>query len=270
MNNCGKPKGKGVFNPKKAGSQFYANFTATEVNQEYLDKLYKIATENDSPNSQCLKNGSDDRKREKRRRSAGKRLSKLASVAVICIVSITAITAVTLYTNPQTVSGVKDMLARNIFHTQDEKLVTGADNGIGKSTEIEKTLSMVTWEEVLMQKEAFPKLGIPQYLPAGYTFKKLDVNTYADGMYVVEYIFENSSGDNLLIKQHSVSQKANEGVAITCYDEIVEMNGFDVYLSKADVEKKIAATYYLGYNKVSISGKLEEVELEEIIKNYTI
>ena len=65
------------------------------------------------------------------------------------------------------------------------------DGGWGSSEEEDNVRIIADWELVEKEKERVPELLIPRYIPEGYEFEKLTIETVETGTTTAEYVFNN-------------------------------------------------------------------------------
>lgn len=76
------------------------------------------------------------------------------------------------------------------------------DGGWGSSDGEDGVWVITDWEHVEAAKETIPELLIPGYIPEGYEFEKLTIETVSEGMMICEYIFNNGESIVEIESQH--------------------------------------------------------------------
>lgn len=234
---------------------YYDDLTIAEVDQEYLDRLYQLSLKEETPKG-----------RTHYFRNHGK-FTKLAKIVAVVLLFFSATTVTSILMSPEAVSAVKGVFTRNVAQSQDGALILGGDTAVGPEKASEKTSVIVNWADVLKQKEAFPQMGIPGYVPEGYAFQSLDLRIEEDD-YKIEYLYRNTAEAFLCIKQYKQLDMEVQDTKIAVYDEVLHVDDVEVYVSNSTAEGFLSATYNLGEDKINISGNLSDEELAEMVRSY--
>lgn len=204
--------------------------------------------------------------RNSKPRSGG--LLKIGKVAAI-VAGFFLISGAMMLTlnNDSVVSGVKGKIGQIITKDETNTLAV-KDGGLGnKNDNVVKDLKIEEWSKVEKAQKYLPELYIPNYIPNRYKFVSLSIQNNAKGFYNVEYLFNNSDGKELFLRQCQKPDNEDNNVIVFDFEEKTIANGKVVYIGKGDFEDSIYATFLIGEDKFDISGEVSDVELEKIVLN---
>lgn len=140
------------------------------------------------------------------------------------------------------------------------------DGGWGSSEGEDNVFVVTDWKDVKGVKITYPKLLIPEYMPEGYEFEKLEIDQMETGGSICEYIFINRASD--VIEIEIVIHKANlVSLDITNVTRILVCNKGDIYIQEENNKK---ATIQIDDGIiVSIWSNLADNEIIEITESLT-
>lgn len=80
------------------------------------------------------------------------------------------------------------------------------DGGWGSSVGEEDVVVVDDWEQVSDIKEIYTTLLVPEYIPSGYVFKRLTIESTQTGAYTGEYLYTDDKNECLEIEVHIVQE----------------------------------------------------------------
>lgn len=195
-----------------------------------------------------------------KRRKGKRRIAKVVSVAAIAVIVCAAAVYVAW---PKTAVPVDaDKNVEQNIDSGDGKIIINEGEGVGEVgiTEITET----DWDKVPEQRENFPELAIPEFVPKGYEFQELTIEKYeADGFWA-QYVYKKSD-ELLYFEQREYAEKGiNTGGIENTIDTILTSRG-DVYITESDQGNKLASLY-TAKGTIRINGNIKDDEIVKIIE----
>lgn len=132
------------------------------------------------------------------------------------------------------------------------------DGGWGSSSE--DVIEITDWEEITEVKHHIPELIVPEYIPEGYEFKSLVVDTYED--IKCEYLFSKKGVDDIEIHQFIQSNNLNS-FNIEASSKIIESKNGDIYIENVG-EINIATIMLSGGSIVKLWSSIDEKSIVKI------
>lgn len=109
----------------------------------------------------------------------------------------------------------------------------GSDEG-----EDGETYVTTEWSHVYAAKELYPELLIPEYIPEGYEFEKLIVESFEEGDLFYEYLFSNTNEE--ILELEIVCQKCSTAsLNIENKTKKIEYDKGDIYIQNKEIKKAI-------------------------------
>lgn len=96
-----------------------------------------------------------------------------------------------------------------------------------------KELCETDWNAVPEIKKQYPRLCIPEYIPAQYQFESLSIEAYSSDIYEYKYQFKGTGGEEMLIMQVSAGEKEASTSFIENYDKSIMAGGETIYAAKS-------------------------------------
>ena len=190
-----------------------------------------------------------------------KRLKRFVTIAVAAAVIILVLTAIA--GRADVISDVDaDKNPKETIVTEDGVIIE--DGGWGSSVSEDNVWETQSWGDVQDAKMLYPKLIVPQYMPTGYTFKKLSVESTENGTITCEYFFSNAD-DIIEIEQYAPCSKLNS-YNMGEYSRTATCEKGCIYIY--DNEQKAIIQKDDGI--ISLWCKLRDEEIIKIIENLTI
>ena len=116
------------------------------------------------------------------------------------------------------------------------------------------------WNMVETAKKTYPDLVIPRYVPEGYEFEELSIES-TEYVERYTYIFMEKDQELKLVQTIGGDEKA-----IKDYNRTIDMDNGKKILIKKDIEE--IAFYIISDNNIlSLKGDIDDKEYSEIIKN---
>lgn len=135
------------------------------------------------------------------------------------------------------------------------------DGGYGSSDGEDGVYVVTDWEHVKMAKEMYPELMIPEYVPEGYIFKKLNIEKIVKSDMAYEYLFGSAKGDSIEI-EITVIEGGEVSNSINNVTRLIEAPAGNIYVQ----EKEHKATMYMdGGLTISIWGEISDDDIINII-----
>ena len=121
--------------------------------------------------------------------------------------------------------------------------------------------------EIEQQKENYPELYVPGYIPEGYTFDDLMISSWEDGNFQAQYFYQ-KDGDQLQLLQINGVESAGWSSAYLGLDGEKKANG--ILYRAVDESEGINNLYFVkeGEFMLQVSGVLDWAELEKILDSF--
>lgn len=152
-----------------------------------------------------------------------------------------------------------DKNPKEIIQTEDGVIIE--DGGYGSSSYKDNLWFTEDWADVEDAKEITPKLLIPNYIPKGYMFKTLTVETIVGNDVTCEFLFKNNKGETLEIEQHITSNNLMS-IEIEAFDKSVLSSNGVIYIKEND--NQIATIQRNDGIVVNIWANISDEEILEI------
>lgn len=195
---------------------------------------------------------------KKKRRKRAARCASVAAVAVIVCA------AVVYMAWPETVVPVDaDKNTEQRVETGDGEIVINEGDGIGESGIVE--IDETDWDKVKSYRKQFPKLGIPMYIPTGFTFERLHIETYdADGFYF-QYVYINDT-QRIYISQREYKGAGNNATGFLKGEgKAMETKVGTAYIVSED-ENSLICIKLNDNGYLEIKGAIAEKEIVKILE----
>lgn len=223
-----------------------------EIISDATDRELKdFATGNLTPDELVAMAAAEERRRKRRMR----RISGIAALFVIVLacgaffVFSTFTTDVDADKNPK-----KEIVTEDGVIIEDGGWEGNSEDG----------WVITDWKEVSIAKSSIPDLIVPQYVPAGYTFKKLVIGD-TENIKNIEYIFENSNAKEIVIKEDIYSEKL-ESTEIYKKDREISTNKGNVYIYEGESINNAIIKFNDGII-VYIWTDLDDTEIEKMVNS---
>lgn len=138
------------------------------------------------------------------------------------------------------------------------------DGGWGSSDGEDNVRIIADWALVEKEKEIFPELLIPRYIPEGYEFEKLTIESLASSASTCEYLFKNSKNDFIEIEIYAI-KSGEESVSVTNVNRQLKTKKGIVYIQEMKI--KIATIQIDDGKNVVIWHDLNDQELIKIVED---
>ena len=146
--------------------------------------------------------------------------------------------------------------------TEDGVIIEGG--GWGSSDGEDNVWVIEEWEHVYDARKVYDDFLIPEYIPEGYEFKCLTIESLETGTYSFEYLYAKEE-NSLEIEGHVSSENLNTYNAGS-FSRTIKTEKGDLYFK--DDEKK-AIIQLVDGQIVSIWGGISNMEMLEIVMNLT-
>ena len=100
------------------------------------------------------------------------------------------------------------------------------DGGWGSSSE--DTWEITDWSEVSVMKATIPELVIPEYIPEGYEFERLTIESIGS-IIDVDYLFVKTESKQIVLQQKIQTEKI-EMTQVYDYDKCIKSSKGDIYV----------------------------------------
>lgn len=199
-----------------------------------------------------------DRQSRKKKQRRAVKIAGIAA-AVLCVMAGLALWS----QNAVPADAGKDTEQR-VEKTNGEILINDGD-GIGKSgvTIINET----DRARVRQWRKAVPKLGIPQWVPAGYAFESLNIELYSEMGFSAEYIYKKEN-TSFSVEQIGYDQEGEKTRSIEGNIRTGESQKGTAYIT--DDEEGSMAVVYLEQGHLKVTGKLSDSQLVKVLDGIEI
>lgn len=234
-------------NNKTAGGRTMEDIIYDAVEQENRSREKKTVT-----GEYLAELAARDRKRSARRfrRTAG-----IAAALLLAAVSAFLLTDRDLFDAGAGKGGEEETVTEDGVVVEDEGWGSGEEDMV----------VFETWEEAVMAKEDIPQLLIPEYVPDGYGFESLRIESLEDGSLMCLFNFENKGDD--FIEVHEFIQE-QELLARATFDDngyTLEAKERDIYVSEYGTDGKKATIQTDGGVIADVICSLSDEEIIKII-----
>ena len=154
-----------------------------------------------------------------------------------------------------------DKNAKEEIVTEDGVIIE--DGGYGSSDGEDNVWVITNWHDVESVKLTYPELIIPEYVPEGYEFESLIVESLDSRNVFAEYIFSKNEREKIEIEIFNTENDTKASV-LNRHDEIIKSEKGNVYIN---IEEKNAAIVYNDDIVINIYGSLSVTEILEIVNN---
>lgn len=139
------------------------------------------------------------------------------------------------------------------------------DGGWGSSEGEDDVWVTTDWEHVILAKEIFPRLLIPEYVPEGYEFENLRIESYMETDTVCEFLFYNVSNEDERIEiEEIIIHEDMQSLHIDAGTKKIQCKRGIIYLQ---VDTKIATIQMDDGITVHIIGKISDKNLIDVVEN---
>ena len=193
----------------------------------------------------------------------GFRFNRLSTVVAIIIVMLLGLNAVMLFSDSNEVYSEKGLLHR--IHEGVRGIFTDEDPS--KYVEVDETgevFIITDMKDIDKAKAFWPELCVPEYVPEGYEFEKLEINKITSGNYKAMYLYYYSS-DKIKILIENIDNDSNyisksKGKTIVKDDRVI-----NTYYDK--IYNKIIADVYLDDVYICIQGNITQQDIIHVASN---
>lgn len=197
---------------------------------------------------------------DKRQKKKKKKFVRLVSTAAIAVVVCAAALYLAWPDSAVPVDADKDAVEK--IETGQGDLVLNNGEGVGDSNIVEYIISDEKYIEV--QREKFPEMAIPKYVPDGYEFKKLHIESYGEDDFQASFKYINKGKKELYIDYRHYMEG---GVATTSFDaeetDTEESKKGMIYLLKEKGEPTLSILN-VNNNSITVTGQLNNKEMVKI------
>lgn len=194
--------------------------------------------------------------REAQRKKLARRRHYMMAAACMLVfcVGITVLTGLPKIEKPYAVAG-----NNGAVKSQEQEGVVTKNNSVGaEENPGGERVTVTDWKQVEPLKKEYPDLQIPDYIPEGYGFAKLEIENN-DNVKKYWYTFRNGE-DILQLKQIG-------GLTVSIFNEHernVESNAGPVYFKNDGIEN---AGIQKGNQMIVVSGQLSDAEMIRILES---
>lgn len=138
------------------------------------------------------------------------------------------------------------------------------DGGWGSSEGEDDVWVVTEWKYIDEAKVLYPQLLVPEYIPKGYKFEKLVIESFETGSIVMEYVFNNQENQYIEIEILRFDS-AETSTAIDNVERKLECKKGDIYIQELEVQKAIIQMD--NGSNVYIWAELSDQEFIRIVNN---
>lgn len=201
-----------------------------------------------------------DQLHQKIKKHRKRRLKKPVAFAVIAAVLVLGFIALWPMLSPNDIKADADKNAKEEILTDDGVIIE--DKGWGSSSE--DVILITDWDEIPFAKAHVDNLLVPEYMPKGYTFKEVRIESYGSMGASINILFNN--GNEELHIFESINGAKNNSFEKEQIDDVTECEQGEILVK--NYENKIIATIQIDDGiMVTIEGDISIAECIAIIES---
>lgn len=184
----------------------------------------------------------------------------LRIAAVVAIILVTSITTAIFVSNDYACA-VQDKLQRKVFEMK-HGVVVATDEEFAE--EGETVWEITDFDTAVKAKELVPELPIPEYVPEGYEFEKLEIKFLNDGNFCANYTYTFAE-NHLFINIQSTDGNLYDATIFNG-DETLELADRTIILLDDPITQTKSCSILLEHTYVLITSTDYSINNTEIIK----